>query len=333
MGSSGTVVPVEDRDNEGKVIDVLCSLCMKHKTDQRNHAGTWTSKPCVCIRKDMIDRHSKSAMHREAIKETLRSQSSGDGGIVRAFECQVTAQRKAVVGAMKVMYWLAKEEVAHTTKYESLFDLAISLGCNYLKELVADNANYRSRQIVGQFLQTISVQIEDDVLQDLPSSSYCALMTDESTDISVLKQLVLVARYILPTGDVTTSFLAIVDLPDGTAESIEVAVVDIAEQKSIDVSRLRGLGSDGAPVMTGVRSGVAKRLKDRFPKLISIHCVNHRLALAAAHAADGIPYLVRFKATVQTLFQNSPVRMAGLHAIQAVLDDPITSQRCQVVFS
>lgn len=54
--------------------------------------------------------------------------------------------------------------------------------------------------------------------------------------------------------------------------------------------------------------------------------INHRLALAAAHAADDIPCLVKFKATVQTLFLfylNSAVRMAGLHAIQAVLDDPI----------
>ena len=54
---------------------------------------------------------------------------------------------------MKVIYWLPKEEVAHTTKYESLLDLVISLGCNYLKELhVADNATYRSRQIVEEFL-------------------------------------------------------------------------------------------------------------------------------------------------------------------------------------
>lgn len=144
-------------------------------------------------------------MHREAIqKETLRRQSSHDGGIARAFERQVIAHRKAVVGAMKVIYWLAKEEVAHTTKYESLLDLAMSLGCNYLKELhVADNATYRSRQIVGEFLQTLSLQIEDDMLQGLASSSYFSLMTDESTDISVLKQLVLVARYLLPTGDVT----------------------------------------------------------------------------------------------------------------------------------
>ena len=52
-------------------------------------------------------------------------------------------------------------------------------------------------------------------------------MTDESTDISVLKQLVLVARYILPTSEVTTCFLAIDDLPDGKTETIESAMKGI----------------------------------------------------------------------------------------------------------
>ena len=166
-------------------------------------------------------------------------------------------------------------------------------------------------------MQIISLEIEKDTLQKLGSSTYFSLMTDESTDISVLKQLVLVARYVLPTEDVTTSFVAIEDLADGTAETIEAAIIDITSKKSIGVARLRGFGSDGAPVMTGRRNGVTKRLSDRFPKLLSIHCVNHRLALAAAHATDDIPYLVRFKATVQTLFlfyQNSAVRMAGLHS-------------------
>ena len=43
-----------------------------------------------------------------------------------AFEKGIAAQRVAVQGALKVVYWLCKEEVAHTTKYESLIDLAIS---------------------------------------------------------------------------------------------------------------------------------------------------------------------------------------------------------------
>ena len=147
--------------------------------------------------------------------------------------------------------------MAHTTKYESLLDLAIDLGCNYLKELhVAGNATYRSRQVVGEFLQSISRQ---NTLQQLASSTYFSIMTDESTDISVLKQLVLVVSYLLPTGNVTTSFLAIDDIPDGTAETIEAAILKITDTKSVDLSKFRGFGSDGAPVMSGSRSGVAKR--------------------------------------------------------------------------
>ena len=63
----------------------------------------------------------------------MLKQSRRDGGVAGAFEKQITLQRRAVVGAMKIIYWLAKE-VAHTTKYESWLDLAIDLGCNYLKE-------------------------------------------------------------------------------------------------------------------------------------------------------------------------------------------------------
>ena len=94
----------------------------------------------------------------------------------------------------------------------------------------------------------------------------------------------------------------------------------------IDISRLRGFGTDGAAVMTGSRNGVATKLRSHSPRMISVHCINHRLALAAAHAADGIPYIQRFKSILQSLFyfyQNSAVRMAGLHAIQEVLDQPM----------
>ena len=48
-------------------------------------------------------------MHREAVEnEMLFKQSRHDGGIVRAFEKQITMQRNAVVGAMKIIYWLVK---------------------------------------------------------------------------------------------------------------------------------------------------------------------------------------------------------------------------------
>ena len=129
---------------------------------------------------------------------------------------------------------------------------------------------------------------------------FFTLMTDESTDIAVLKQLVLVARYMTETG-AKISFLLIRDIHDGTAETIETALWQGLMAKSLDITRLRGFGSDGAAVMTGRMNGVAAQLKRHSPRIISVHCVAHRLALAAAHAADGIPYLQLFKSILQTL--------------------------------
>lgn len=82
--------------------------------------------------------------------------------------------------------------------------------------------------------------------------------------------------------------------PNGTAQTIEAAILQCLADNNVDVTRLRGFGSDGASVMTGRVSGVPTRLKNHSPRMIFVHCVNHRLALAAAHASDGIPYLQRF---------------------------------------
>ena len=110
------------------------------------------------------------------------------GGIRQAFSQQVVVQRKALIGALKMVYWLAKEEVAHTTKFVSLMQLSINLGADYLRELhVGRNACYTSEQIIGELLQCLSQVIEEAVLSSMRGSTFYALMTDESTDIAVLK--------------------------------------------------------------------------------------------------------------------------------------------------
>ena len=68
-------------------------------------------------------------------RERARIASQRSGGIRQAFSQQVVVQRKALIGALKMVYWLAKEEIAHTTKFASLMQLSINLGADYLREL------------------------------------------------------------------------------------------------------------------------------------------------------------------------------------------------------
>ena len=42
-------------------------------------------------------------------------------------------QRKALIGALKIVYTLTKQKIILSTKYEPVLELATSLGCDYLK--------------------------------------------------------------------------------------------------------------------------------------------------------------------------------------------------------
>ena len=112
-------LPVYDVDSEGSespgtVVGLLCSLCKRHQMKQRNNVGTWTEKPCSLLRRDVLQRHKESKMHQEAEEiEAARLSSQRDGGIRQAFSARIMLQRKALIGALHIMYWLAKEEIAH----------------------------------------------------------------------------------------------------------------------------------------------------------------------------------------------------------------------------
>ena len=91
-------------------------------------------------------RSRRAGSYQAGVTETIR----------QAFSSRVTLQRKALIGALNLIYWLAKQEVAHTTKFNSLKDLAIQLGCDYLRELsLGRNAQYSSEQIISELLQCL----------------------------------------------------------------------------------------------------------------------------------------------------------------------------------
>ena len=59
--------------------------------------------------------------------------------------------------------------------------------------------------------------------------------------------------------------------------------------------------SDGTKVMTGEGTGVAARLKQINSKLINVHCVCHRLALACAGASDEKKYITQVEGVLWQL--------------------------------
>ena len=109
------LIPVADHDEPTEISGLLCELCQCYKVTQRSEAGMWVSKPCTVLRKDMIDHHSQSIMHKQAMNcEATRLGIKHHGGIQQAFQRHVCLQRRALVGTLKIAYCLAKQEIPLT---------------------------------------------------------------------------------------------------------------------------------------------------------------------------------------------------------------------------
>lgn len=152
-----------------------------------------------------------------------------------------------------------------------------------------------------------------DLIEDIGNSPY-SLLIDESTDISVSKQLgVSIIYFSKIKGRDVSTFLTLHKLEKGDAASITKAVKEVVQEFRLDLKNMRGLGTDNATVMTGrcfylgyiilkilawykncelkkilcvagINTGVYQRLKVDIPHLILIRCVCHSIQLAVSES-------------------------------------------------
>ena len=153
--------------------------------------------------------------------------------------------------------------------------------------------------------------IENDIIDKLRQSKHFSLLFDETTDCAVIEQMVIRGQFIDSDGTLHVKFLKVLDAlkpevegdntDDGiislNAQNISQRVKKFIENKELDYACLRGLGTDGAAVMTGRVNGAVKRIQnaqlaaqigpvESKCEAIGSHCAAHKLNLAVLQAGD-----------------------------------------------
>lgn len=272
----------ETEEDENIVTVMYCKLCQKHNTIGLNGSKIWNSQGSRTLRLDKVTEHEISSQHQRALQLETQQQL----GIEQAFSDGTPVTDKefeALKSAMKCLHFLVMHNIPHTTVFKDFINFGIDeLRSPILAHLsVGKNAQYTSHRVADEFLDVMVADIEDVLVSKVNRSPAYCLMTDESTDVSNRKHLVFCVKYIdTETGDVSIDYLKDVHVDNGLAETIFTETKKVFTD-DLNFDGFLAFGSDGCNTMIGKKSGVTTRLKALKPELLTVHCSNHRLALAA----------------------------------------------------
>ena len=98
--------------------------------------------------------------------------------------------------AMRTVFWMATEDIP-MSKYPSLVHFLKCQGCDNLTRIdVGKNACYNSRTAGEDFQECVGEVIENYVVAAIKKAPFFSVLTDESTDISISKQMVTYVRIV-----------------------------------------------------------------------------------------------------------------------------------------
>ena len=73
-----------------------------------------------------------------------------------------------------------------------------------------------------------------------------------------------------------------------------MAIDKVLDEFNLKQENLVGLGVDGCSTMLGKKRGLATRLKESSPNLVSFHCPAHRFQLAIQYISKDVTLLYKY---------------------------------------
>ena len=196
-----------------------------------------------------------------------------------------------------------------------------------LKNLnVSKTAQYKSPEVVAELLDLMSIETQNNVLDEMRNSPTYSLMVDVVMDIASHKHLAICARYIGPDSKIKNVIVSDSRIPDGRAETITDTIKNELSKSNLNINDMLSFGSDGAAVLSGNTNGVWTKLKNENSSLITNHCKDHRLALACKDSYKSVKTMKRLDDmldNVHKYYKYSANRTKTLENVQKALDQPV----------
>jgi len=249
----------------------LCKTCISHykcRSLPKDHSGVFVTKPFNNWKKstgttdknNKLLKHSNSESHRTALsfEEHGYLMQTTARTVYSMVHAQSVEEQKTnldrIADFIDAAYYLFKNEIAHTTNYNSLLALISRLDSGHIIQRFMDvsplNATYTSHNRATEFLQAISDWLQTDLLSRIRSSPAIAILADESTDVRTRNELSVCMRF-LENGMAVEAFIGLTQLTSTTAEDVKTAIMTMLQEHKIPLHKIYWMAFDGASNMSG----------------------------------------------------------------------------------
>ena len=175
---------------------------------------------------------------------------------------------------------------------------------------------------IRSMIIVLSDIIKEELVKKIRKSKSYTCLIDEVTDISNVQNLLTFIRFYGMEKAMTVSKFVntcgILRESETTSPddlSIFFCLKNVLENNlGLNLEELIGFCSDGASAITWKDNGVAARFKqlEECSRMLSVHCICHRLALACGDTRDDLKFISDFATTMiqlRTFLKSSPKRL------------------------
>ena len=297
---------------------MFCLYCQNAKAET-----IWAKTGCTRLRPGAVKDHEEGSLHRDVVsklKDEALKRKQGAGLIPVALEPAAEDTTAPYFSLFTNAHLCAKKNISSAT-FPAMCQHDLLKGAPVIDRFKTDVK-------CAEFEVCISDVLKKDLAAKLLKSPVVSITIDESTDVAHLSQMMIYVKYIDVDAGwiVKTEYLETVECDGADSESIFATLKACLQRWGI-YDKLMAFGSDGAAVMIGEKTGVATRLASERKGMISIHCIAHRAALAAADAFDTVSFcrtLDECLRAVSNFYSMSTQRRKELKNLCALNNDPET---------
>ena len=160
------------------------------------------------------------------------------------------------------------------------------------------HAQWTSPTIQNELLAFVSDLVLERITREVRKSGCFGIIMDETSNISRTEEVSLCLRYAI-NGETKENFVGFFVTASTEGEFLyELAKTAI---NKLDL-RLENIIADGTANMSGIRKGLATRMKESSPLGIYVHCYGHLLNLALQDTMTEIETLRNALRTIQSFY-------------------------------